>query len=545
MQVMGWAIEPRNTALELSLVDSDLGSGRRYDLELRNPSGAAVAVDRVRLFLDSTPARVLEHGWQSWSVVRRCTPDDVRPVRATAAEQWLLAQLHADPSVAGRVISGDQFLVTDSGVAGYIDGRHNFSTVIAHPDSQLEAVSLLDGIEIAPGAVRRLDPLWLADGDPGALYSELVTHWGAECGARAQSNSPLGWCSWYEYYTRLRPEDVRSNLALAAEHGIRVLQIDDAWQAEIGAWTETTSRWGVRAETLAAEIAATGCEPGIWTAPFAAAEGARVALEHPEWLVGAADGTALRALYNPVWRSWCVALDSTQPAVIDHIRSTFAQLREWGYSFFKIDFTYVAAVAGVRAGGARLTRAEAMVAALQAVRDGVGDEAFIAGSGCPYGPAVGIVDSLRVSDDVAQYWDPRGAVEGYPENTPAALNSVSATVLRAPFNRRLFATDPDCILLRPTGTLLTANERRIITHTVLGAGGLIQLSDDLSRYGPEEWGRVARIAALMPDAAGPLDIPDPFATPVTVDGPALRLSIDWDRRYSRLSRRSDDAILLP
>jgi alpha-galactosidase len=542
---MGWAIEPRNTPLELAVTSSDLGSGQRCDLELRNPSRSPVwSVDQVRLFLDATPARVLEHGWQSWSVVRRCSPDDVRPARARA-EPWLLAQLHADPSRAGQVICGDQFLVTDGGVAGFIDGRHNFSTVVAHPDSQLEAVSLLDGIEIGPGESRKLDPLWLAEGDPGQLYSEFVSHWAAESGGRSDSTSPLGWCSWYEYYTRLRPENVRTNLALAAEHGIGVLQIDDGWQAEIGTWNETTPHWGVRAETLAAEIAATGCQPGIWTAPFTAVEDSRFAREHADWLVGDVSGGPLRALYNPVWRSWCVALDTTQPAVLDHIRSTFAQLTEWGYSFHKIDFTYAAAVIGVRSGGAQSTRAEAMVAALQAVREGAGDDSYIAGSGCPFGPAVGLVDSLRVSDDVAQYWDPRGAVDGYPEATPAALNSVSATALRAPFNRRLFSIDPDCILLRSTGTLLSANERRIVTHTVLAAGGLVHLSDDLARYRAEEWGRVARISALMADAAGPLDIPDPFATPLTVDGPALRLSIDWDRRYSRLSRRSDDAILLP
>jgi alpha-galactosidase len=541
---MGWAIEPRNTPLELAVSASDLGSGQRYELELRNASRSPVQVDQVRLFLDATPARVLEHGWQSWSVVRRCSPDDVRPARARA-EPWLLAQLHADPSRAGQVVCGDQFLLTDTGIAGYIDGRRNFSTVLAPPDGPLEAVSLLDGIEIAPGAARKLDPLWLADGDPGLLYSEFVSHWAAESDGRGDSSSPLGWCSWYEYYTRLRPEHVRANLALAAEHGIGVLQIDDGWQAEIGTWTETTRRWGVRAETLAAEIAATGLQPGIWTAPFAAAEDSQFARDHPDWLVADSSGTALRALYNPVWRSWCFALDTTKPAVLDHIRSVFSQLTEWGYTFHKIDFTYVAAVTGVRAGGAVKTRAEAMVAALRAVREGVGEASYIACSGCPFGPAVGIVDSLRVSDDVAQYWEPRGAVEGYPEATPAALNSVSATVLRAPFNRRLFAVDPDCILLRSTGTLLSANERRIITHTVLGAGGLVHLSDDLSRYRSEEWGRVARISGLIADAAGPSDIPDPFATPVTVDGPALRLSIDWERRYSRLSRRSDDAILLP
>jgi alpha-galactosidase len=557
MQVMGWAIEPRNTALELSMTSAPLGSGQRYDLELRNPSREPVAVTRVRLFLDASPERVLEHGWQSWSVVRRCLPSDVRPARG-AAEWWLRAQLHADPSLAGQVVCGDQFLVTDTGVVGYLDGRHNFSTVVVRtdphhvtdaqeaPEASLEAVSLLDGVEIPAGGARRLDPVWLADGEAGSLYSEFVSHWAAECTPRTSAHPPLGWCSWYEFYNHIRPEHVRSNLALAAEHGLGTVQIDDGWQAEIGSWHETAPGWDVRPDTLAAEITAVGCEPGIWTAPFAVAEGARLVREHPEWMVSDPDsGFPLRALFNPVWRGWCSALDTTNPAVLDHIRTTFTDLGEWGYTFHKVDFLHVAAVPGVRAGGRNLTRAEAMTAALQAIRDGVGDDAFVAASGCPLGPAVGLVDSMRVSDDVAQYWEARGSVEGYPEATPAAVNCVSMTALRAPLHRRLWINDPDCVLLRPTGTLLDANERRVITHSVLGAAGLVHLSDDLGRYGPAEWGRVARIAALMADPDGPLDIVDPFATPLTVEGPARRLTIDWERRYSRLSRRDDDAILLP
>lgn len=545
MQVLGWAVEPRNTPLELALTSSDLGSGQRYDLELRNPSSNPVAVDRVRLYLDATPARVLEHGWQSWGLVRRTVPADSQPERA-AAEWWLRAQLHADPSLAGQFVSGDQFLVTDEGVVGYLDGRHNLSVVLASPETPLEAISLLDGVEVPAGGVRRIDPLWLAEGDPGPLYSELIEHWAAECSPRADSASPLGWCSWYEYYTRLLPSHVRSNLALAAEHGVTVLQIDDGWQAEIGSWGETSASWDVRADRLAAEITAVGCTPGIWTAPFTVATRARLAREHPDWMVGdTSTGDPLRAMYNPVWQSWCHALDTTNPAVLDHLRSTFSRLNEWGYTFHKVDFLYTAAVPGRRLGGLKSTRAEAMVAGLQAIRDGVGEEGYVAASGCPFGPAVGLVDSMRVSDDVAPYWEPRGSVAGYPEATPAAINSISATALRAPFHRRLWINDPDSVLLRPTGTLLDANERRAITHTALGASGLVFLSDDFGRYGPAEWGRIARIAALMADADGPLDLPDPFATPLTVEGPTRRLSIDWERRYSRLSRRADDAILLP
>ncbi len=185
------------------------------------------------------------------------------------------------------------------------------------------------------------------------------------------------------------------------------------------------------------------------------------------------------------------------------------------------------------------------MAALAAVREGIGDDGVMMASGCPFGPAVGIADAMRVSDDVAPYWEPRGAFDGYPEATPAAKNSVCATVLRAPLHRRVFACDPDSVLLRPTGTLLTREERRIVTHVAVGTGGVVSLSDDLARYSADEWGRVARIAALCPDADAPLEIPDPFSDPVVVDGPTLRLEVSWEKPHSRLVRREDRAVLLP
>jgi alpha-galactosidase len=530
MRVVSTSVEPGG--LELEVLQSELGSGVRVDLTLRNPTNAPVAVDRVRIDLDARPRRVLEHGWQSWSVVRRADPADPCPARA-AAPSWLRAQLHAEPDVAGTCISGDHFLLTDGGMAGFLDGRHNLSTVVAPPDGPLRALAVLDGVDVPAGGERRVDPLWLADGDPGRLYSEFATLWGAESGARTTTKVDLSWCSWYEYYMALKPEHVLANLAVAAEHEVPVVQIDDGFAAEVGEWLEP-----------AQQIAESGCRPGIWTAPFVVATGGSVATRHPEWLLGdEATGKPLAALYNPTWRGWCHALDTTHPAVLDHLRETYARLAEWGFGFQRVDFCYAAAIGGRRR--RRATRAEAMVAGLAAVRDGMGEDAVLLASGCPFAPAVGIADTMRVSDDVAPYWEPRGAFDGYPQATPAAKNSVCASVLRAPLHRRVFANDPDCVLLRSTGTLLTREERRIVTHVAVGTGGVLALSDDLARYGAEEWGRVARMAALSADADAPLDIPDPFADAITVDGPTLRLEISWDTPQSRLLRREDRAVLLP
>ena len=72
-------------------------------------------------------------------------------------------------------------------------------------------------------------------------------------------------------------------------------------------------------------------------------------------------------------------------------------VQQWGYRVLKLDFLYAAALPGVRH-DAGATRAQALRRGLQAIRDGAGD-AFLLGCGCPFGPAVGLVDGMRIGLD--------------------------------------------------------------------------------------------------------------------------------------------------
>ena len=489
------------------------------------------------LELDVRPSTVLEHGWQSWSTVRRTAVDDVRPERA-AAPAWFRDAMHADGGAPGHVVSGDTFLVHDGGIAGFLTGARQLTTVRAPAGRPLEAVLLLDGLVLAPGAELALEPLFEAAGDPGAAYSEYA---GLAADAAAASGSPprrdafvtVGWCSWYQYFHELRPADIRANLAMAAEFGIDLVQIDDGWQRSIGEWTTTNDAWGEPIAKLAGEIAAAGCRPGIWTAPFIVAEGGAVATTHPDWLVRDDLGRARRAQPNPAWGGWTSALDTTNPEVLEHLRATFRELRSAGYTYFKIDFCFAAALPGHRLGDGRQTRAGALRAGLEAVRDGIGDDAFLVGCGCPLAPALGVVDAMRVSEDVAPHWDPVAFFEGFPEATVAARNAIEASVLRTPLHRRWWVNDPDCLLLRPNDTLLSNDEREALTMAILGSGAFLVLSDDLRHYGEAEWEVVRQFERWRRDADRPRDLRDPFATPVMVAG-VPDLWIDWDARRATI-----------
>jgi len=524
-------------ALHLELSSAPAGTGVRYETLLRNDLDGPVRLDGVRFQLDARPTQVLEHGWQSWSTVRRAAVSDLRPVRAEAPA-WFRAEMLANSAAPGRVLSGDTFLVTDAGVAGFLAGRHQFGTIEVKPDGAVEARLLLDGVVLQSGATLELEPLWCTDAPAGPAYTEFVELSASEATAsgsppRASSRALLGWCSWYQYWNWVRPDDIRANLAFAIEFAIDLVQIDDGWQRSIGEWTETNDDWGEPISKLAEEISAAGCTPGLWTAPFIVLEGGAVATAHPDWLARDDLGRALRAQPNPLWGGWTSALDTTNPEVLEHLRATYRTLREAGFSYHKIDFCFAAALPGQRVGDGTMTRAEALRAGLEAVREGLGDDAFLLACGCPLSPALGVVDAMRVSEDVAPYWDTRAFFEGFEESSVSARNAIEASVLRVPLHRRWWINDPDCLLLRPSDTQLTDDEREALTMAILGAGAFVVVSDELRGYGTAEWEVLAQLERWRRDADQPRDLRDPFATPVMVAG-VPDLWIDWDARTATI-----------
>jgi alpha-galactosidase len=514
--------------LEVVVSSSDVDEGRRLDLVVRNGGRAEVALHDVVVRVSATPDLVLEHGHQSWSVVRRTRPADVRPERIELPD-WAKGTHLSRPDGAGRVIAGDQFLVTSGGVAGFLDARHHLGTVEAEVDGGLAVRAMFDGVPLAPGEERALDPIWLADGDAGIRYSDFASLWGTTAGARISAPAPLGWCSWYQYFADVTPADVRANLEALAGRGFHLVQIDDGYQGAIGDWLTTAPEWKEGLAGLAHEIRHAGLQAGIWTAPFLLGPNSETLRDHPDWVTRhEPTGHPSKAMFNDNnWGGWTFALDTTRPDVLDHLRATYAALVEEGFDYHKIDFCYAAALPAVRHDRTR-TRAESLRLGLDAVREGIGDESFLLGCGCPFGPAVGVVDAMRVSADVAPRWAPSAHWPGLYETAPAAVNAIAASVLRAPLHRRVFVNDPDCLLLRPTDTDLDAAQRSLLAAVVTGTGAFTLVSDDLRRYTDAEWGLLEALQSVHDDVDTLLDIDDPFADPVVVRSAAgSMLTVDW------------------
>ena len=333
-------------------------------------------------------------------------------------------------------------------------------------------------------------------------------------GARVPARTPIGWCSWYYYFTRVRETDVVDNVEALRRLRERVrcdyVQVDDGYQRAIGDWLEPNEKFPHGMRWLAQRIRAAGFDAGIWLAPFLARPESQLMQARPDWFLRAERGGLRAACWNPAWSLGrpAYALDTTRDDVCDWLRELARTIVEqWGFRILKLDFLYAAALPGVRA-NPDLTRAEALRRGLEAIREGAGPDAFLLGCGCPLGPAIGIVDGMRIGADVAPFWDnwiSRGPNRGrHGVATEHALRNI---LTRAFMHRRLWLNDPDCLMVRAAETKLTPDEVRSLATAIALTDGMFVLSDRLEALPAE---RLEWIERLMPLLGGAARVEDLF-----------------------------------
>jgi alpha-galactosidase len=483
------------------------GECATYELSVCNAASEPLRLDALGLGFDwRGPApralRFLRQGWQSWSFAGARELDE-RGEPPFPSGPWLRGFHH----VLGRVPQDragwhESDLATAVGVSprgpacavgvletglalGVIFLRREASSVRIEVE-QWHEVPLEPDQEISGEAVR------IALGtDAARLLEELAEEHGRRAGARSEAPFRTGWCSWYHFFHDVSEESFRRNLeALAANREdipIEVVQLDDGYQRAIGDWLETNPRFPRGLAPLAAEVRAAGFVPGIWLAPFCVVPESRVFGLHRDWLLRR-DDDLLRGLHHAAWtrEGWVYVLDPSREEVCTHLAGVAGGLTSLGFEYLKLDFLYTAALEA-QAHDARLSRAVRLRRGLEAVRAGAGQHAFLLGCGCPLGPAVGVVDAMRIGPDTAPHWEPApGArIPGLEPTVPAAENALRNVLARSWMNRRLWLNDPDCLVARDQDTALSPGEVRCLAAVIGVTGGLAVVSDDVPRLSPE------------------------------------------------------------
>ncbi len=492
----------------------------------------------------AAPTGFYANGWQSWS------PAGFLPVTGHGfAPFWPVSRLQG-PMIqnagtpwlrkAGRFWSESVGAVVTPKEALILGGAslaEQFVQVYAdlRPGHVLALLqSQADGVLLASGEARSSEWFyveWVAlpNADPLAQYAVAVAR---QMALPPLKPAPTGWCSWYIYWNKVCEADMMENLASAAllmdEIPLQAIQLDEGYQELWGDWTGRNAHFPHDLKWLADRIRGSGFTPGLWLGPLTAHPKSRLATAHPEWVLrdrqgrpvspGLISGTMMRAL------------DPTHPGVEEYLRELIRwAAQECGFEYLKLDFMYAGALPGQRH-NPQLTRAQAMRQAFSLIREAAGEKTYLVGCGAPLGPAIGLVDAMRIGADTGPAWNPIygrvGRLLHRNLSLPSLRNSLHNVATRAWMHNRWWCNDPDTLMVRAAQTDLTDDEV-LAQATLIGlSGGLVVLSDDLDTLPVS---RRAWAAALLPSLLEGMDVLDLFAQemPETVTAPVARPWGHW------------------
>ena len=437
------------------------------------------------------------NGWQSWSYSGTYSAEQKQKYPGLSfiqGFQWNNA-ITPIPKKKGIFFSDFFSVVIDQSIhkgvlAGFLSQKQQFGhtevDLRSEPILQLKAAG--DGVHIPPEKSFTTD--WAViqivdfkDSDP---LKEFIETAAKENKVRINPNIPLGWCSWYHYYTHINPENLLSNIRQLSEIKDNVpldlIQIDDGFEKGIGDWLDFKPEFMGGFDSIVREIKANGFTPGLWLAPFIVSPASDLYKNHPEMLLRKIDGKFVNSGWN--WNRFTTSLDMSHPAAQEYVRKVIdTSVHSWGFQYLKLDFLYAATIPG-QPFNPGLTRAQIYNQAMQLIRDAAGEDTYILGCGAPIGGMIGHVDAMRIGADVASDWKPKykGVELLFPNepNIPSVENAMQNTITRAWFHGRWWMNDPDCLLLRST-THLTIDEIRTQASLTALSGGLVLLSDDLAQ----------------------------------------------------------------
>jgi alpha-galactosidase len=406
-------------------------------------SGARVTVE-----LSQPPGRVLQHGWQSWSLAA-WTDATPLPVQ----QPKLMHAMQTDPVyVKDPQPNGSWF-----GAVELEDGQ-----VLLLGALGLETHVRLNGNKLEGWSEAGPVEWMLAHGREAPVFADYAELLGERFGRAEGKSAPRVWCSWYSLYTAIDEALLHRIFDELGDLPFDTLQVDDGWQVSIGDW-EANKKFPAGMNALAAKIKSTGRQAGLWLAPLIAVESSGLFRGHPDWFLKDGQGRFVSAGFN--WGEPLYALDTTHPAALDWLATLMRQVRDWGFDYLKLDFLYAGGLPGKR--HQDLPREEAYRRGLKVMREAMGLDAFFLTCGAPILPSLGLCDAIRVGPDVAGEWEShRDAVLLHNPTAPGVKNAIRTSLHRL-WLTPLVQTDPDVAYFAARGNSLSPEHKQLLQDLAL------------------------------------------------------------------------------
>lgn len=455
-------------------------------LDSHAPAQQTVTADSLCVRLPGTPARYYHHGWHSWSLAAWTDVDHVPPVQ----KPHMLHAMQTDPAYALDTGHHGSWL----GAVEMEPGR-----VLLLGALGLDAHVALHGNDLTGTYESGSGPWFIAHGDEATVFAAYAAELGKLLGAASGKPAPRVWCSWYSLYTAIDERLLAGVIDGLGDLPFDVIQVDDGWQLAVGDW-QPNGKFSSGMDALAGRIRSTGRRAGLWLAPLIAVRSSRLFREHRDWFLRDASGRLVSAGFN--WGEQLYALDTSQPAVLDWLRSLMQQVRAWGFDYIKLDFLYGGALPGKRS----VAREQAYRRGLQALRDGMRSDAYFVACGAPIIPSLGLCDALRTGPDVAADWETYlDAVLLHNPAIPGTRNAIR-TVLHRLWLRLLVQPDPDVVYFRSVDCRLSSDQKDLLQSLALICG--FKATSDLPQWlSPGERAELRSYLGSSPrvEQAGPRD----------------------------------------
>jgi Melibiase/Alpha galactosidase C-terminal beta sandwich domain len=324
---------------------------------------------------------------------------------------------------------------------------------------------------------------------------------------------PVGWISWYEYFSHVTEKEIVENARAVAKYykpfGLKYCLVDAGWQAEGdgekgspigGDWNAWNDKFPHGMKWLADQIHANGLYAGLWLSAFGNAD-AQFYEIHPDWFLHDATGSGKLG----TWFGTYVA-DFSNPALKKYLYDTYRDhALNWGYDYFKLDGENdtrdIWAEHRARAYDPTLEANTAFRQTLSLIRQAMDSKPGVFFSAC--GPAypteaIGIAQAGRLAGGVVG--------DGEPSSFRGVREAL-AGIRRGYYTHNIaWYGDPDALVVRPP---LTLEEAQTWTSILGLTGQVLMLGDDEMKLPAERRDMVRKI---MPVAdITPMDL-YPFET---------------------------------
>jgi hypothetical protein len=320
-------------------------------------------------------------------------------------------------------------------VAGWVTQKKGSGTVLPNVDAErLEFRAQVEHghLIVPPGGSTTLDTFAIGHFADARLGEEALASAIAKAHAIKLRPKVATYMSWYaegKDHGGAGTAETTAELAKfcakekLTDYGLGVIQIDDRWQdgPQIGGPARHFERVHPKGPykdgiaPAAKAVEEQGMTFGLWWMPFSRNHMEADFKDKQDWFWKNQDGTPLR---QNAFGGTC--LDSSVPAVAEHLETLARTMRSWGVKYYKMDgFSTGTGVNqcyindGYKEDGfgrsrpahdRSLTNIEVMRQGIGIVRKGAGDDVFFSGCAATqnmriYAGSIGLVDAMRVGPD--------------------------------------------------------------------------------------------------------------------------------------------------